>query len=591
MTSADSPSNVESPQQPRPGRRVLSRLGRSGRRVLAEVTRPTLSLPGCWLALALACLSFLPSLIPRPSLYQGAIAGVSAAIGYGLGVLSTWLWRELSGGQARPVTARQVRALTIAAPVALVIAVVLGVIWQRGAAPLVGLSPEPPLVALLVLPVAALVFALIIGVGRFLGGLAQEVTRWLSDHMGPRPAKVLGAVAVVTAVALLFNGVIFDRLTVAVNGIFSLSNGGTPEGLSAPTSPLRSGSPDSLIDWDTLGFQGRGFAGQGPNATEIAAVAEESGAPAAETMDPIRAYAGLDSAPDLEARALLAVQDLERAGGFERSHLLVVTTTGTGWVEPTSVSAFEHLTLGDSATVSMQYSFLPSPLSFVADKENARNAGRALFDAVYNRWSQLPAADRPQLYAFGESLGSYGAEAAFSGEFDMGNRLSGAVFTGPPRFNHHFAEFLRDRAAGSTEIDPVYRDGRTVRFTQDPRQPAEPADQPWEGTRVLYMVHPSDAITWWNTDLMLNRPDWLEEPRGRDVPDQTRWVPFVTFWQVSADLGLAMEPGPGYGHNFAGEHVDAWAQVLAIEDWTPARADVVRQAVLTESREPFVPSS
>ena len=89
---------------------------------------------------------------------------------------------------------------------------------------------------------------------------------------------------------------------------------------------------------------------------------------------------------------------------------------------------------------------------------------------------------------------------------------------------------------------------------------------------------------------MLNRPDWLEEPRGSDVPDQTRWVPFVTFWQVSADLGLAMEPGPGFGHNFAGEHVDAWAQVLAIEGWTPERADVIRQAVLTTSSEPFDPT-
>ena len=68
-------------------------------------------------------------------------------------------------------------------------------------------------------------------------------------------------------------------------------------------------------------------------------------------------------------------------------------------------------THGDSATVSMQYSFLPSPLSFIADKENARDAGRAFFDGVYNRWGQLPAADRPRLYAFGESLGSYGAEA------------------------------------------------------------------------------------------------------------------------------------------------------------------------------------
>lgn len=569
---------------------MMSRLGKPATGGTSWWVRLGLSVPGCWLALILACLSFLPSLIPRPALFQGLITGANAAIGYGLGVLGAWLWRELTERDPRPTSAWQQRALAIAASVGLLVALVLGVIWQRRAAPLVGLEPESPAAAILVLPAAVLMFGLILGIGRLLRGLARRVARWLSRHMGPRPARVLGTVAVVTAVALLFNGVIFDRLTTSVNAVFSLSNGGTPEGVTAPSSALRSGSPESLIGWDTLGFQGRAIVGQGPDAAQIAAVAEQSGQGGADALDPIRTYAGLDSAPDVEARARLAVDDLERAGGFERSHLLVVTTTGTGWVEPTSVGAFEHLTLGDSAMVSMQYSFLPSPLSFVADKENARNAGRALFDAVYDRWSQRPSDDRPLLYAFGESLGSYGAEAAFSGEFDMSNRLAGAVFTGPPRFNHHFSQFLRDRAEGTSEIAPVYRDGRTVRFTHDPRQPAEPADQPWEGTRVLYMVHPSDAITWWSTDLMLHRPDWLEEPRGADVSDQTRWLPFVTFWQVSADLGLAMEPGPGYGHNFAGEHVDAWAQVLDVPDWTPKRAEVVRASVLGDSSEPFAPT-
>lgn len=552
-------------------------------------TRLGLTLPGCWIALVLAAVSFVPSLIPRPAVYQGAITGVSAAIGYGIGVLGAWVWCEFTDSKPPQPSAKQVRALWITAVVILLIGLVLGAYWQRQGSRLVGLEPENPFGALLVLPVAAVVFLLILVIGRGLRRATRAVTRWLGEVMGPRAARVVGVAVVLTTVALLFNGVIFSRVAAGVNAAFSLTNGGTPDGLSAPESPLRSGSPDSLIEWDTLGFQGRGFAGQGPTASRIAEVAEEAGGQAPHTMDPIRAYAGLDSAEDVESRARLAVEDLERAGGFERAHLLVVTTTGTGWVEPTSVTAFEHLTLGDSATVSMQYSFLPSPMSFMADRETARNAGRALFDAVYERWSQLPSAERPRLYAFGESLGSYGGEAAFSGEFDMANRLSGAVFTGPPNFNEHFNAFLKHRDPGSTEIDPRFREGRTVRFTLDPRTPAEPVDQLWEGSRVLYMVHPSDAITWWSPDLILNRPDWLKEPRGADVLPQTRWVPFVTFWQVTADLGLAMEPGPGFGHNFAGEHVDAWAQVLDIDDWTPERSEVIRQAVLAESRDAFTP--
>lgn len=550
--------------------------------------RLDLSLPGGWTALVLASLSFLPSLVPRPALYQGLITGLTAAIGYGLGVLGAWVWRELADREPRHPSPRSVRALLVTAPLLLLAALVLGVAWQRESSLLLEMEPEHPAAALVTLPVAALVLAVTIVAARLLRAAADRLAAALRRVIRPRAARLVGVVALVTTVALLVNGVLLEQARVGVNAAFSLTNGGTPEGLGAPTSPLRSGSPASLIDWDTLGFQGRGFVGQGPNAAGIARAAAANGLPAGTTLDPIRVYAGLDSAPDTEARATLAVQDLERAGGFERSSLLVVTTTGTGWVEPTSVSAFEHLTLGDSATVSMQYSFLPSPMSFLADQENARNAGRALFDAVYERWRLLPEDSRPRLYVFGESLGSYGGEAAFSGEFDMANRVSGAVFTGPPGFNHLFGQVVREREDESLQIAPTYRQGRTVRVTQEPFAASEPVGRPWEGTRVLYMVHPSDGTTWWSPDMALSRPDWLAEPRGSDVLPQVRWVPIVSFWQVTADMALSMGPGPGYGHNFAGEHVGAWAQVLGLEV-IPGRGSPVHHAVLTASEEEFRP--
>src|SRR5262249_18998780 len=46
------------------------------------------TLPGCWGALIFACLSFTPSLLPRGGLLQGVVCGITAAIGYGLGVLA-----------------------------------------------------------------------------------------------------------------------------------------------------------------------------------------------------------------------------------------------------------------------------------------------------------------------------------------------------------------------------------------------------------------------------------------------------------------------------------------------------------------------
>lgn len=108
---------------------------------------------------------------------------------------------------------------------------------------------------------------------------------------------------------------------------------------------------------------------------------------------------------------------------------------------------------------------------------------------------------------------------------------------------------------------------------------------------MLYLQHPSDPITWWSPDLILRRPDWLEEPRGRDVLDQTRWVPFVTFWQVSADLALGFSTEPGHGHNFVGEHVDGWAAVLRTPGWTATDAEALRAIARAGGMsEPFEPT-
>ena len=68
----------------------------------------------------------------------------------------------------------------------------------------------------------------------------------------------------------------------------------------------------------------------------------------------------------------------------------------------------------------------------------------------------------------GESLGSFGGETAFSGEYSLANLTDGALFAGPPNFNTLFREFSDYRDPGSPEVQPVYQDGRIVRFANDP---------------------------------------------------------------------------------------------------------------------------
>ena len=59
-------------------------------RLLARIVLPKpLTAPGVAVATLLACLALTPSLLPRPPAFQGAVCGVVAALGYGLGGLGT----------------------------------------------------------------------------------------------------------------------------------------------------------------------------------------------------------------------------------------------------------------------------------------------------------------------------------------------------------------------------------------------------------------------------------------------------------------------------------------------------------------------
>ena len=556
----------------------------AGRLAASARTRLRYTLPGAWTALVFALLSFTPSLLPRPAFFQGLITGVDAAIGYGLGVLGAWVWREFADREPRRPDRRGWRIFGWTTLGTSMVALVVGQRWQRQAHELVATEPQSYLAVLVVPVLAALAFVALVAAARALRTAYRRLSARLSDWMGARAARAVVVAVLAGGAFLLVTGVLLDGAIRLADSAFAVRDLETPDEVQRPTTTLRSGSPDSLVAWDDLGREGRVFVGRGPTATDIAAF---TGEPAEE---PIRVYAGYAAAEDIEERADLAVRDLVRAGGLERESLLVVTTTGTGWVEPSAVGSLEYLTGGDLATVSLQYSHLPSWLSFLVDQERAREAGRQLYDAVYEQWSALPSKDRPRLYVFGESLGSFGGETAFSGEFDLANRTDGVLFVGPPNFNPLYRGFVDDRDPGSPEIEPVHRAGRTIRFSPRPREVIEPVGRPWRGTRVLYMQHPSDPITWWSTDLILNRPDWLEEPRGRDVLDATMWVPFVTFWQVSADLALGFSTEPGHGHNYSGEHVDGWAAVLRLDGLSAAKADELRHIARSGGfSEPYAP--
>ena len=522
------------------------------------------TLPGAWVALVFFAVSFTPSLLPRAGLWQGLISGVTAAIGYGFGVVGAWVWRAFADRDPRPARVGSWRVFFIAAAVAGIASLAVGWYWQDQIRDLMGLSGNAPFTPLLILVVATPVFVGLVALGRALRRAYLALARLLNRWIGEKAARAVGWVAVVGATYLVVSGLLLGTAADIANQIFSVNNGDDKPGVSQTTSALRSGGPGSLITWDSLGREGRSFVATGPTAEQIAAF---NGEPA---LEPIRAFAGLESADSTEARAELAVADLERAGGFTRKYVVVVTSTGSGWVSPGSVDTIEYLTGGDSAIVSIQYSYLPSWISYLVDQEKARSAGEDLFDAVYEKWLAAPEATRPKLLVFGESLGSFGGETAFSGERDLANRTSGTLFTGPPNFNTLYRKFNDDRDAGSTEVQPVFRNGRIVRFDGGLDGVVPPQGQPWDGTRILYVAHPSDPIVWWSPNLLLHKPDWLGEPAGADRSPSMVWLPFVTFWQVSADLPSATAV-QGHGHAYVPKYVAAWVSILQPEGWTAAK--------------------
>jgi uncharacterized membrane protein len=510
------------------------------------------------------CLSLTPSLLPRDFLIQGLISGVLAATGYGLGVLTVWLIQQFSPRPLPPAPPRAWHWLAGVAAVLTIVFLYLDSGWQQELHRLMGMDPPSRFSFPIVLPVAIVTAAALVGLVRLLRRAAHRLTGLLGRWVPAPAARATAGILVVLLVIGIANGVVLKGFFAVADSSFSTVNSATQPDTRAPEDPLRSGSPASLIPWDSLGSQGRTFIAGGPDAAELRAFA------GAGIKAPIRVYAGLESADTSRGRAALAVQDLQRTGAFSRKVLCVITTTGTGWVNARAVDPLEYMYAGDSALVSMQYSYLPSPISFLVDRERARSAGRDLFNAVYAVWSTLPREQRPKLLVFGESLGSFGAESAFSGADDIRNRTDGMLLVGPPSRNGLWSELVAERDPGTRAVLPTYEQGTTVRFAAGAAQ-LQRSDTTGNGPRVVYLQHPSDPITWWSPELLVRRPDWLAEPRGDDVLPSTRWFPFVTFWQVTADMAFANGVPAGHGHRFGATPVAAWAFLAPPDGWTADR--------------------
>ncbi|MGV0838410.1 alpha/beta-hydrolase family protein [Mycolicibacterium thermoresistibile] len=530
------------------------------------------------------CLSLTPSLLPRDWMFQGVICGINATIGYGLGVVVGKLGHRFVlrnrhwWPPSRRVLYLSKTVLVAVSVTASLLMLIPAAAWQRQVSALMGMTGPTTLGYLRTLIVAVLVAAALIAVSRLLLEVIRTLANWQIRrwNVNDEIAFFIGTAVVVVLLITLINGVLPRGFVAGASRVFQPQNASTRTGVEQPMLPERSGSPESLAPWDSLGYQGRNFVGTGPDAAELTAL---NGRPAKE---PIRIYAGLATADTTEGRLDVLLSEMQRLRVQDRQLLVIIPTTGTGWVDPVAARAIESMYNGDTALVAMQYSYLPSWISFIADQQTSMDAGRAMVHAIHERWSQWPTDQRPDLVLYGESLGSMAGQAAFEYLPDIVQmEFSAVLWVGPPNASPLWRAVTARRDPGTPQVAPRYDNGRTVRFSEaeSPAQVVADTAAPWDGTRVLFLQHPSDPVVWWSSDLLFERPDWLVEPPGYDRTASMRWYPIVTFWQVGFDIINASAMPAGHGHNYSRTQLDGWVAVAAPDGWTAADTERIRRSM------------
>lgn len=532
------------------------------------------SLSGIGLALGtlLFAAALTPSLVPRTYVMQGVLCGTAFGFGYGFGVVWRWTWNYLE----LPAPSNRLRSITnlfvgITCTVIAITALYFSAGWQNSVRSVMGMDAVPSAYPASVCGIAIVTFLVLLLLSRALLRLGLFISKTTHRLIPRRVSNVLGAVLTVIIVWTIANGLLIQSAFKVVDRSFSEYDALIEPERPQPTQSNKTGSTSSLLKWEELGRAGREYISSTPTASEISSVTKRP------AIDPIRVYAGLNVASKPKQRAELALEELKRQNGFDRSVLVIVTPTGTGWVDPAAMDGLEFLHDGDVASIAMQYSYLNSPLSLLFQPEYGAESSRALFTSVYNYWKTLPKNQRPRLYLYGLSLGAMNSEKSVALFEMLEDPINGALWSGPPFPSRDWKEITRDRNPGTPEWLPVFRDGSFARFMNQNGEAPGNGDH-WGPLRIVYLQYASDAVVFFDSHAFYRQPDWMEAPRGPDVSPQLRWYPVVTMLQLALDMAFATTTPMGYGHVYSPEdYVDAWIKVTDINGWDSDRIEQLKQ--------------
>jgi uncharacterized membrane protein len=410
----------------------------------------------------------------------------------------------------------------------------------------------------------------------FAAGVGRGAERVLPGH--ERVYRPLGHLAALSVMGGALYGMVrrvdrkIERGAEAIEAAFD----------AVPTSRLVSGGPGSGVSWDTLSRQGRRNVS---TVLSTEAIERVMGEPAA--AEPIRVFVGLESAATEAERVALAVEELRRTGAFDRSLLMVISPTGTGYVNYVAVETAEYLTRGDMASVTMQYSLRPSPLSLDRVAEG-RQHYRMLLDAIHNALAERPPEKRPRVVLFGESLGAWTSQDAFAHRGTQGLLNAGvdrAIWIGTPYMSKWKQEVLHgDRPDVDRSLVGRFNDFSEVEAL-DPEARRR--------LRYVMITHANDAVGHFGLDLLVRAPDWLgpAETRAATVPGAQQWRSPTTFVQTLVDMKNAANVIPGEfeakGHDYRADLARFVREVYGLpagDDQLAAVEQALRAAELERKR-------
>lgn len=552
------------------GSRRVRREARPGWTPPPRILEPSFSGVGLVVGALFIAVSLLPSLLPRGNVVQGVASGVSFMLGYGIGASGHAIWNYLQIPNLRG-RARTIVAWVLLGFIGLLLASAIWgwVGWQNEIRHTFGMPDLHPTAWPLVIGSGLVTAALVLIVSRSFRTLFRWAGDMLDRWLPRRLAVTLSTAGLLILLWLLVSGALVQGFFAGANAIFSVRDTDDKAGVTEVTSALRSGSPDSDVEWEELGRQGRSFVSSGPTIDELDAY-NGGGA-----HEPIRVYVGLKSAETLEERAQLLLDELIRTRAFERKVLVMGTTTGTGFLEPNGVDSLEYLFNGDTAIAGLQYSYLPSWISLLADQQAVKETSQEAFSVIHEYWSELPEDSRPELYLYGLSLGSYGVESVLSSIDIINEPVDGALLSGPPFVNLLHNELERTRDAGTPQWLPTVSEGRTVRFTGEEDSLDAPSAR-WGDTRIVYFQHGSDPVVFFTPTAFYREPEWMQGTRAPDVSPTMAWFPLVTGWQLLLDLPAAGSVPEGFGHMYSVTgNLQAWVGVTDPEGWTDADTEAL----------------